>query len=65
MPNILAEVQVCLKGEAPERFSPNRRASRLSEQFAFFRDAFLSGDRSAMLERLDHSLLVMETLDRC
>lgn len=65
MPNILAEVQVCLKGEAPERFSPNRYPSRLSEQFAFFRDAFLDGDRSAMLERLAHSLLVMETLDRC
>ena len=65
MPNILAEVQVCLRGKAPERFSPNRYPSRLSEQFACFREVFLDGDRSAMLERLDHSLLVMETLDRC
>lgn len=65
MPNILAEVQVCEKGKNPERFSPNRFASRLSHQFEFFRDAFLSGDHAAMIERLEHSLLVMETLDRC
>lgn len=65
MPNILPEVQVCEKGKDPERFSPNRHASRLSSQFEFFRDAYLNGDHAAMAGRLEHSLLVMEILDRC
>ena len=65
MPNILSEVQICVKGKYPERFSPNRYASRLSQQFEYFRDAFLNGDYPAMRQRLNHSLLVMDTLCRC
>lgn len=65
MPNILAGVEVHIKGREPERFSPNRYSSRLSHQFAAMRDIYLREDYPAMLRRLDHSLLVMETLDRC
>lgn len=44
--------------------TPNGGSDRLRHPFAAFRDMYLQNNRSAMLAALDHTLAVMEVLDR-
>ena len=64
-PNVLSSVYICIRGRASEHYEPNRYTSRLRHQFETFRDIYQRGDYDAMLTALSHTLLVMETLDRC
>lgn len=65
MPNILNGVDVCIRGREAEHFEPNRHSSRLCHGFEAYRDIYLRDDRDAMLRALEHTLLTMQTLDKC
>ena len=65
MPNILSNVKLCVRGQEPCLFTPPQEASRLHRQFMAMKDIFTRGDYPAMLRHLEHTLLVMETLERC
>lgn len=64
MPNILPQVEVCVRGKEPESFSPNRYTSRLCHMFASIRDIMERGDLAAMQQRLSNTLVVTDILQR-
>ena len=65
MPNLMPSVGVCIRGREPEHLEPNLYESRLCSMYDSIKHIYLGGNRKAMLDNLFHTLLVMETLDKC
>lgn len=65
MPNLMPSVEICVRGREPEHLEPNIYESRLGSMYDSIKRIYLDGNRLEMLEKLAHTLLVMETLDKC
>lgn len=65
MPNNLPSVEISIRGGENVVLNPNCYGNRLSHAYEFFRDCFLNRRYEEMLRYLDHSLMVMDALDRC
>ena len=65
MPNLMPSVDICIRGREAEHLEPNVYESRLGSMYEAIRSIYLRRDYDAMLRHLSHTLLVMETLDKC
>ena len=60
----MASITLCLRGEAPRAIDIPEVSHRLAPEFAAFADILHRGDFDTMNRLLDHSLSVMQTLER-
>ena len=60
----MASITLCLRGEAPRAIDIPDVSHRLAPEFAAFVDILHRGDFGTMNRLLDHSLSVMQTLER-